>query len=356
MDKALIMSFIACPKDLFFTRNDGLDPRLGDLVSSANENMFGSSMRNETIEIELFKNLTSPYINNLNLNNNIYIMAGYPDDDGIRLNGGRPGARLGPDQVRRYLYRMTPGSIPFALAESKIQENTLQLFDLGNLSIGHESIHERQQSVQEFALTWLNQGGHWLSVGGGHDYGYPDAAAFIEWAKTHSQHKPLIINFDAHLDVRSDQNGISSGTPFYRMLEKHGDLDFLEVGIQRHCNSQHHLDWIFKKNARVIFMDDIIHSPEKLVTLVIEKIGDWLIHKRPVFLSVDIDAFSSAYAPGCSQSWATGLEPREFLQCLDLLKERLSVKALGIYEVSPLLDHDDRTSKLAAQIIHRILA
>ncbi|MEK7355711.1 MAG: arginase family protein, partial [Bdellovibrionota bacterium] len=63
----------------------------------------------------------------------------------------------------------------------------------------------------------------------------------------------------------------------------------------------------------------------------------------------------SAVAPGCSQSWATGLMPREFFATFELIVTRLDVRALGLYEVSPPLDQDDRTSKLAAQIAHHYI-
>src|SRR5260221_12442063 len=55
---------------LFYERNDPLDPRLGDLVKTASSPQ----------EIKLQK---------------AHAIIGYPDDEGIRLNGGRPGAEIG---------------------------------------------------------------------------------------------------------------------------------------------------------------------------------------------------------------------------------------------------------------------
>ncbi len=97
-------------------------------------------------------------------------------------------------------------------------------------------------------------------------------------------------------------------------------------------------------------------SGESFSTLVMRLLGDWILKSRSVFLSIDIDGFSSAIAPGCSQSWATGFSAQDFFPCLEILKARLDVRMLGIYEVSPPLDSDDRTSKLAAQIIHKVMA
>ena len=66
-------------------------------------------------------------------------------------------------------------------------------------------------------------------------------------------------------------------------------------------------------------------------------------------------AFSSSFAMGCSQAWPAGLTPNEFFPFLDIIKNRMNILNLGVYELSPPLDLDDRTSKLVAQIIYRYL-
>ncbi|MNL46507.1 Formimidoylglutamase [compost metagenome] len=76
---------------------------------------------------------------------------------------------------------------------------------------------------------------------------------------------------------------------------------------------------------------------------------------KKVFLSVDIDAFTSSEAPGCSQSWTTGLFTKDFMAALAWLIASYDVRGLGIYEVSPPLDQDNRTSKLAALIAHKFI-
>jgi formiminoglutamase len=192
-------------------------------------------------------------------------------------------------------------------------------------------------------------------LGGGHDYGFAEASGFLK-ACGGSGVRPLVINFDAHFDVRPDTKGLSSGTPFYRMLSSGAALDFAELGIQAQCNSKVHLKWLEDRGARVLTMEDIEASGESFETCAVRLLGDWILRPRPCFISVDIDAFSSAVAPGCSQSWATGFMPSDFFPLFDLLLRRLDVRALGIYETSPPLDIDDRTSKLAALIVHRYVS
>jgi formiminoglutamase len=309
------VSFEACSKDLFFRSTKMQDPRLGELV-------------------------------NINADSQLprYVIAGYPDDEGIQINGGRVGAKLAPDTIRKYFYKTTPvsGTPTFALS------------DIGNLKTA-SSLEQRHQSVKNEILKNLKPNTTWIGLGGGHDYGYPDGAGFLMSCQN-EKNKPLVINFDAHLDVRPTDQGLSSGTPFYRLLTDSTlpSFDFVEVGIQRQCNSPHHIEWLLQKTPHVHFFDELFFESNWWQALY-SRLAPLLIQKRPTYISIDIDGFSSAWAPGCSQSWATGFDPNGFVALLSLLKKRLDVRCLGIYEVSPPLDIDDRTSKLAALLLHSFI-
>lgn len=309
----------------FFTKDDPKDPRLGN---------FAIAMDDEK---------------DTDLKDSIVIV-GYPDDEGITNNGGRPGAKEAPKKVREYFYKMTP---------HLLKSNHPKIIDCGDLKTT-PSLEERHKVSQE-NLEKILKKTRAITIGGGHDYGYPDGAAFLEvfLAQNKKDEKPLIINFDAHLDVRplkdTHKSTITSGTPFYRLLKKYSKFDFLEIGIQSQCNSKDHLKWAQEKNTHVLSFDEIQYSGESQSTVMLRFLEPFLLKKRACFISIDIDGFSSAYAPGCSQSFATGLDPANFFTVFKVLCERLDVKLLGIYEVSPPLDTDNRTSKLAAQIMFESL-
>ncbi len=299
-------------KDLLFSKNDPQDPRVGEFVNTGAKSCLS--------------------------------VIGYADDEGIANNGGRVGARMGPTEIRRALYKMT---LPM------LRPTSLQIQDVGNLESSGSLIkrHElAQQAVQELLKT-----SKVLALGGGHDYGFPDGAAFLETCQN-AKEKPLIINFDAHLDVRPIKNEkITSGTPFWRLLENYKNFDLLEIGMQSQCNSSFHYEWALSKGARVLLYEELSMSGQNYTQKMLEFLEPSILKKRPTFLSVDMDVFSSAYAPGCSQVFGTGLTPRDFLPVLKVLLKRLDVRILGIYETSPALDVDQRTAKLAAQISHEYL-
>lgn len=312
--------------DVFFSRQDPEDPRLGE-----------------------FSRPDSPAAT--------AVLWGYADDEGIRLNGGRPGALEAPAAIRRALYRMTP---------ARSWPRNVLIEDRGDFLPETESLTERLKLAKDMVLRQhLDRGSFLITLGGGHDYGYPDAAGFVE-AYADGPEKPLVLNFDAHLDVRPLDRGPTSGTPFRWLLEQHaGKFDFYEIGIQPHCNSPFHWEWAESQGAVILSQESI--NTKGLKSLAEESIDGALSvsagasgenaskKRRPLFISFDIDCISAAEAPGCSAPNPHGLKSADLMTLWPWLFQNFDVKGLGLYEISPVLDHDARTSRLAAFLIHASL-
>jgi formiminoglutamase len=268
-------------------------------------------------------------------------IVGYPDDEGIKLNGGRPGAAEGPKEIRRWLYRMTPHP-----------RRTLKAFlDSGDLT-AEAPLEERHEEARAHAAKLLESGRQVLSFGGGNDYAYSDGMAFLDQK---FEQRPLIINIDAHLDVRDLSRGLNSGTPFFRLLESGRPFDFMEIGIQGQCNAQAHWDYVESKGGKILALEEIADSGLSLSDFVAGRAGDWLLKARPAFLAVDMDAFAWPYAQGTSAAWPLGLDPMQFHSFAQMICRRLNVLVYGIYEVSPPLDQGGGTARLAAQFAHGFL-
>lgn len=274
---------------------------------------------------------------------NNFVICGYPDDEGIRLNSGRPGAAEGPAEIRNFFYKMTPKSF----------KNVPAIFDLGNINLKNE-LSTRHELGKNLCVSALKNDCKWIALGGGHDYAFSDGAGFLE-ATVSTKLKPLVLNFDAHLDVRLLDRGLNSGTPFRRLLQDYKNFDFAEIGIQQLCNSPEYVDWVKSKKAKILWNDEVLLGKKDFLTLFKKTLGPWLKKNRPTFVSIDIDGFSSGVAPGCSQSWASGFVPHDFFKVFDFILKTLDIRALGIYEVSPPLDFQNQTSKLAAEIIYRYI-
>lgn len=320
--------------DLYFSKNDVQDIRLGDLAKQSVA--------------------TNPEAGDI-------AIIGYPDDEGIKLNGGRVGAALAPKTIRQFLYKMTPSF--------ESSDFSAKICDLGDLVPTTttppdqlQTLGERHDIALNLVQNLYKKNVRVLSFGGGHDYGYADTAAFVSQYKAESKNnpnsaKPIILNFDAHLDVRPPTMGFNSGTPFYRLNEKYKDqFHLIEIGTQPQCNSPQHYQWAKKQNIEVVSLSDIESFGWSYLWEKTElKSLNSSTKNRPIFVSFDIDGLTAAEAGGCSQAWATGLKTMDCLRFLKKLYSHSSVKGFGIYEVSPPLDRDFQTSKTAALLAHHYI-
>lgn len=225
--------------------------------------------------------------------------------------------------------------------------------DCGNFFPQSDRLEKRHATCRKKAEELFQSSSDFLlTLGGGHDYGYPDGAAFL--SQNFSQ-KPVIINFDAHLDVRPVDRGLTSGTPFRRLIEEFPNaFDLLEIGLQPQCNSPFHWEWALAQGVKTVPLAEIRavegrHVLQSILQKLVPEPG------RPLWLSLDIDAFSSREAPGCSASWPSGLNAEEVTELWPWLFEHFQIRGLGIYEVSPPLDVDSKTTKLAALMAYNTL-
>lgn len=307
----------AAARDLFYSRNDPKDRRLGELISR-----------------EKIENVTA----------GTTVIIGVPEDRGITANKGRAGAAGGPDDIRRRLYRLTPGfSLDFG---------QMRVVDVGNIDTTELTLKEVHLAEEEAVSEIVSRGGLPIVLGGGHDLTYPGVAGLAKGAGV--KHGGMgLINVDAHLDVRSDENGINSGTSFYRALTQlpDGALSgeaFVEFGIQEQYNSPYYYNWVLEQGGRVITLREV---SERVMEFFIQALSTAGKNGRTIAVSLDIDAVRSTEAPGASASNPSGLKAPELDKIAYLAGRSVKVKYLDIMEVSPPLDEDHRTAALAASAI-----
>ena len=216
----------AAARDLFYSRNDPKDRRLGELIGRA----AIDDVTEGTVAI-----------------------IGVPEDRGITANKGRAGAAAGPDDIRRRLYKLTPGF------NSDFMR--LRIVDVGNVDTKELTLAEVHDAETEAVAEIVARGGLPVVLGGGHDLTYPGVRGLVTGANIGRGGMGL-INVDAHLDVRSDENGINSGTSFYRALTQlpggalSGDA-FVEFGIQEQYNSPYYYNWVLEQGGRVVTLREV---------------------------------------------------------------------------------------------------
>lgn len=271
-----------------------------------------------------------------------FSILGYPDDEAIGLNGGKLGASKAPNFIRESFYKMTPSK--------DFKDKSIS--DLGNLSFKASSIEERHEFASKKVLAELHQKKRIISLGGGHDYAYVDGKAFCESQKKEA----LVFNFDAHFDLRNLDKGITSGTPFYRLKESYPEkIKLFEIGIQRHCNSDSLYTYAEKNQIETLDYELLFPNNTFCFDYFKKRIEAKTQKDQDCYISIDIDGFSSSFAPGCSQSWPVGFDYPSFEKAFKYLIKRFNVRILGVYEVSPPLDHNLKTTRLASLILYRFM-
>jgi formiminoglutamase len=298
--------------EVFFSKKDPNDPRLGELVSRNPDDYAHSEI----------------------------VILGCPQDEGVRRNKGREGAAKAPNAVREQFYKLTPMNI------------RRRIFDIGDTDVSGtlEEVHDRHCEIVKKLLA---DGKRVIILGGGNDVSYPDGVAM---AATYTRDFWIGVNIDSHLDVRVDQPR-NSGTPYRQLLDE-GHLRpdyFYESGYQSHFCSPIYFNYIRDLGVNRISLE-LLRSRHEADLELKESIKlKFTAHSSSMntFFGFDMDAVRMADAPGTSAPSPLGLKAGEFIQLVKYAASLANTKIIEFTEVNPNFDIDNRTTKLVAIGMHR---
>lgn len=260
---------------------------------------------------------------------------GVPMDLGV---SNRSGARFGPRAVRT-IERIGP----YHPTLQGVPASRVRAADVGDVPFrSRYSLEQSLEDIERYYLALKALGVRPLSVGGDHSITYPILKALGKDA-------PLgLVHIDAHCDTMGGYDGskFHHGGPF-RLAVLDGVLDpdrTIQIGIRGASN----MFWEFShaSGMTVIYMEDFLRMG---VSAVIEK-ARAVVGDQPIYVSVDVDGFDPAYAPGTGTPEAGGLEAREGLALLRGLAG-LEIAGADVVEVAPQYDPTTNTSQLAAQVL-----
>lgn len=268
------------------------------------------------------------------------ILVGFACDEGVRRNHGRIGAKSGPDHIRKAMSNMAVHT-----------ESTHHLYDMGDIECENQDLESAQMKLKNIVESIHTLGCKSLILGGGHELSYPH---FMGMANTYNGKRIGIINIDAHFDLRSpdSQTGPTSGTGFHQIATETSDFNYLVLGIQEFSNTR--VLFESAKHFGVQFVTANQFRPE-YKNHIIAQVENFIDKCDLIYLTICMDVFASAFAPGVSASNYNGLIPNYLIEdLLEAIVKRNKMIGLDIAEVNPLLDIDERTSKLAASLLYRI--
>jgi len=235
------------------------------------------------------------------------------------------GSSLAPPLIREAL---NSGSMNL-FSENGITIETSRIEDKGDITI------EKYFDIEAITAKHLNEGGKIFTLGGDHSVTFHIIKAH------HAKYPKLdILHIDAHADLYDNYEGdkFSHACPFARIMENGFAIKLVQVGIRTLNTHQTEQAERFKVD---------VHEMKNLDLSKIPKF------ENPLYISLDMDAFDPAFAPGVSHHEPGGMTSR---QVIDLIQS-LNCEVVGadIVEYNPTRDFQKMTSFLAAKMMKEIL-
>ena len=238
-------------------------------------------------------------------------------------------------------FQRGPAKAP-ALIRKALYSDSMNLYTELGTSIENDAVIDKGDfiineyfDIETITKKNIESGSKLLSLGGDHSVTFPIIKALHE-------HYPKldILHIDAHADLYHDYEGdpYSHACPFARIMENGYAVKLVQVGIR--TLNPHQADQAKKYNVDV-------HEMRNLDLNAIPKF------ENPLYISLDMDGFDPAFAPGVSHHEPGGLSSR---QVLDLI-HGIDTEVVGadIVEYNPDRDFHDMTAYLAAKMMKELL-
>lgn len=272
------------------------------------------------------------YLFGKNIDNPKVRLIGFPSDEGVKINGGRPGASKAPEMIYNELLKLTPHPSHFDRhLKLLVRTESLALLDcIGDLTTDHELLGESTaSSLSEQILPVIMGGGHETAFG-----------HFLGYAK--SELPVNIVNIDAHADVREFKNGKAhSGSPFRQAVEHPSQRckSYNVYGLNPASVSADHLAYVNNQG-------DAVFEHSVSVDAILNRLN--LFEEGSIMVTMDMDALPQADAPGVSAPNASGISKEDWLKLAYGFGNHPKVTSFDLSEVNPEFDRDNQTVKLAA--------
>jgi len=203
---------------------------------------------------------------------------------------------------------------------------------------GPQAMHEDLFTI---ARKVVRDGKVLFGLGGEHSI----SSALVRAVMT--RHKKLsVLQIDAHADLRDSYEG----TPYSHACVMRRILDLgaaiVPVGIRNLSREEH---GFIKKNSIPVVTARDCHMDDMWLDRVLNALGDH------VYVTIDIDGFDPAYAPGTGTPEPGGLNWYDVTALLRLVAAEKTIVAADIVEVMPI-PGAAVTEFLAAKLAYKIMA
>ncbi|UOE84264.1 formimidoylglutamase [Vibrio splendidus] len=314
-------------------RNDLEDGALGTRVHHITKQVQSSELSNE-------------------LTDGAIALVGFASDAGVARNKGRIGAKQAPNLIRQALANMA-------------WHSDSHIADLGDIECNDGQLEVSQKQCASVIANALSKN-KVITLGGGHEVAWASFQGLADHLhkaerlqKDQPEQKPKIgiVNFDAHFDLREFESDIadvkpSSGTPFNQISDychtHQWPFHYACLGVSAASNTKA----LFNKADQL----GVWYEHDRNMTQVnqvaqLVKLQKFIAECDYLYLTIDLDVFPAATAPGVSAPAARGVSYEAlapFLEQIFRHSEKLIIA--DIAEYNPDYDVDSQTARLAARL------
>lgn len=242
----------------------------------------------------------------------------------------------GPAAAPECIRRAYDGRSYNATTESGIDliSSVSDLGDLRPRNTWEASAEEYRSRVEEI----LREGQTPFVAGGDHAVSVPVVEAF------EVLRRPIhVIQIDAHPDLYPDFEGNpdSHACTGARLLEMTHVASLTQIGIRTMNQEQRRQAERYRERLTVLEARELENPLPALSHIPLD---------ADVYLTVDMDGFDPAFAPGVSHPVPGGLSARQVLGLI--LRGHWTLVGMDVVEVNPSRDFQYQTSILAARLLH----
>ena len=258
--------------------------------------------------------------------------------------GGDPGARHAPSLIIRSILSLPPHAPGGSSIPCKPRV-------LGEVAVAGGDWERTASRIRRVTSELLGSQRFTLFVGGDHSITGPILEALLE-----EGHVGLLM-LDAHYDLRSVDEGVTSGSWLWRVAQKTAmagapQLSVAIVGVADYANPGYLAERAERLGFRVIPASMLWEGPGPALEAV-----DWLAEAGAdrYYITIDMDHIAEAYAPGVNSPSPLGVQPWVTARILDYAARKLAPRGADIVEVVPLKDRGGATVRLAALLGARLI-
>jgi arginase len=239
------------------------------------------------------------------------------------------GAAAAPPLIRRELASDAGNGVSESLIDLRAPG---MLADAGDVDLKPNI--EWRECITDAIAGLISRGGRPIALGGDHSITFP-----IVRAVRGSWPRLTILQFDAHPDLYDTFDGdrLSHACPFARIMEAKLADQLVQVGIR--AMNAHQRAQAERFEVEVIDM----HAWSAGVRPIV---------RGPVYVSIDMDGFDPAFAPGVSHREPGGLTVRDALGVIQALEGPLV--GADVVEFNPSRDVSGLTSHVCAKLVREL--